>query len=98
MGHLNLTINDELDKQFRHVAYRRMGMKKGYLTDGVEEAIKVLLGFVKLKDMSSTKDNKLWPEEEQALEDIMSGKTKMVTQSGEDFLKDLETTINAMED
>lgn len=37
---------------------------------------------------------RLWPEEEKALEDIMSGKTKMILQTGEDFLKELNDVLD----
>jgi hypothetical protein len=97
MGTMNLTINDDLEHEFRDTAFRVKGMKKGHLTSATEEAIKVWLGYIKLKQMSKTKDNKLWPEEEQALEDIMTGKTKTVTESGADFLKRLDTIIEEQE-
>jgi hypothetical protein len=35
----------------------------------------------------------LWPEEEKALGDIRSGKTKMILQDGEEFLKELDAYI-----
>jgi hypothetical protein len=95
MGSMNLTIDDKLEKEFREVAYRQKGMKKGFLTGATEEAIKVWLGYVKLKHMS--KDDKLWPEEEKELEDIMEGRVKMVTQTGEEFLKELEAVIKTNE-
>jgi len=37
---------------------------------------------------------RLWPEEEKALEDIHTGKTKMIDVSGEDFLKEIKSVIN----
>ena len=37
--------------------------------------------------------NGLWPEEVQALENIRSGKTKMILQDGEDFVKELDAFI-----
>lgn len=40
--------------------------------------------------MASADDDKLWPEEEQALEDIMTGKTKMVTVTAEEMIAELE--------
>ena len=40
------------------------------------------------------KNDRLWPEEEKALDDIKTGKTKMVKESGEDFLKELNETID----
>ena len=97
MGSMNLTIDDELEKEFREVAYRQKGMKKGFLTGATEEAIKVWLGYVKLRQMHANKDDKLWPEEEKELEDIMEGRVKMVTQTGEEFLKELEAVIKTNE-
>ena len=47
MGKINLTINDELEREFREMAYKVKGMKKGFLTDATEEAIKVWLKSVK---------------------------------------------------
>lgn len=49
MGKVNLTISDELEKEFREVAYKEKGMKKGFLTDATEEAIRVWLDYVKKK-------------------------------------------------
>ena len=37
---------------------------------------------------------RLWPEEEKALEDIMNGTTKMILQTGEDFLKELNDVLD----
>ena len=39
-------------------------------------------------------ENKLWPEEEQTLEDINTGKTTMKKQTGKKFLEDLEAMVN----
>jgi hypothetical protein len=50
MGKVNLTINDELEREFREVAYREKGMKKGFLTDAIEESIRVWLEYVKSKE------------------------------------------------
>jgi hypothetical protein len=40
------------------------------------------------------RNNLLDPEEEKALDDIMTGKTKMIRQSGEEFLKELKAIRN----
>jgi hypothetical protein len=40
---LDLTIDPELDKQFRDMVYRKFGMKKGNLRTALEEAIKLWL-------------------------------------------------------
>jgi len=39
MGTLGLKIDDDLDKKFREAVYKRKGMKKGNITDALEEAI-----------------------------------------------------------
>jgi hypothetical protein len=39
MGRLDLDIKDELEEKFRAKVYQRKGMKKGNLTDSLEEAI-----------------------------------------------------------
>ena len=36
----------------------------------------------------------LWPVEQKALDDIKSGKTKMITQGGQEFLDDLQSIID----
>jgi hypothetical protein len=95
MGNMNLTIDDALERQFRQVAFIQKGMKSGHLRNATEEAIRVWLGVVKLRQMSTNKNDRLWPEELEALEDIKTGKTKMVRQSGEDFLKQLDAVIDA---
>jgi len=40
MAYINLSIDDELDKQFRDEVNRRLGMKKGNLKMAVEEAMR----------------------------------------------------------
>jgi hypothetical protein len=38
--------------------------------------------------------SRLWPEEEKALQDIHTGKTRMIDVSGEDFLKEIKSVLN----
>jgi hypothetical protein len=40
MAYINLSIDDDLDKQFRDEVNRRLGMKKGNLKAAVEEAMR----------------------------------------------------------
>jgi hypothetical protein len=40
LGKLNIVIDDNLDKQFREAIFKSKGLKKGVLTEAVEEAIK----------------------------------------------------------
>lgn len=39
MGKLNVVIDDKLDEQFRGAIFRAKGLKKGVLTEAIEEAI-----------------------------------------------------------
>lgn len=41
MARIILTIDDELDKQFRSEVARRLGMKKGNIQIAAEQAIKM---------------------------------------------------------
>jgi len=41
MARIILTIEDELDKQFRNEVNTRMGMKKGNIKIAIEEAIRL---------------------------------------------------------
>lgn len=49
----------------------------------------------KVTKVNPDTNNDLWPEEEKALGKIKSGKTKMIVQDGEEFLKELDEAINA---
>ena len=40
MAYINLSIDDDLDKQFRDEVNRRLGMKKGNLKAAIEEAMR----------------------------------------------------------
>ena len=88
-GRLDLNIHDELETKFRDAVYKTMGMKRGNLTTALEEAIMV---WLKSKGMET--DDKVWPEEEKALEDIKRGKTQMVTQKSDEFLAELKELEN----
>jgi len=39
MGKINLVIDDKVDHKFRNAVYKKKGMKKGNLTEAVEEAM-----------------------------------------------------------
>jgi len=39
MGKLNIKIKDKIDSKFRKEVFKRKGMKKGNLTQAVEEAM-----------------------------------------------------------
>jgi len=40
MGKMNIVLDDELEKEFRKVVFERKGMKKGNISEALEEAIK----------------------------------------------------------
>jgi len=39
MGKINLDRDEKVDRKFRDTIYKKKGMKKGNLTDAVEEAM-----------------------------------------------------------
>jgi len=41
MAYINLSIDDDLDKQFRDEVNRRLGMKKGNIKIAIEEAMRM---------------------------------------------------------
>ncbi len=56
MGKINVIINDDTDTKFRDTVYKRKGMKKGNLTEALEEAMKLWIASdviekIKLKAM-----------------------------------------------
>ena len=38
---LNVVIKDELDEKFRRTVFEKMGMKRGNLTEAIEEALEL---------------------------------------------------------
>ncbi len=40
MGKMNIVLDDALEKKFREAVFKRKGMKKGNISDSLEEAIK----------------------------------------------------------
>ena len=44
MAHINLVINDDLDKRFRNEVNARLGMKKGNIKIAIEEALEMWIG------------------------------------------------------
>jgi len=44
MGKLNIKIKDKIDSKFRKEVFKRKGMKKGNLTQAVEEAMLLWIG------------------------------------------------------
>lgn len=41
MGMLALNIDDKLEKEFRKMVFERKGMKKGNITEALEEALRL---------------------------------------------------------
>ena len=39
MGKVNLAINDKIDQKFREAVFKKKGLKKGNLTEAIEEAM-----------------------------------------------------------
>ena len=40
MGKMNVVLDDELEKEFRKTVFERKGMKKGNISEALEEAVK----------------------------------------------------------
>jgi len=91
MGKVNLTISDDLEEAFREAAYKVKGMKKGFLTEATEEAISVWLKYVQMNLNEETK--KLTAREIKSIEDIDSGKVKMISYpNAKDFVKEMQSS------
>jgi len=43
MGRIDVILDDELERKFREEVFKRYGMKKGNLTEALQEAINVWL-------------------------------------------------------
>jgi hypothetical protein len=39
MGKMNIVIDDKLEEQFRKAVFQKKGMKKGNISEAIEEAI-----------------------------------------------------------
>lgn len=40
MGKMNIVLKDELETEFRRAVFERKGMKKGNISDALEEAVR----------------------------------------------------------
>lgn len=72
MGKLNLVIRNELDDRFREEVFKRKGMKKGNLTEALEEALELWINkplFENLKKIA-TNPYSTPPHQEKAVETI----------------------------
>jgi hypothetical protein len=45
MGKMNIVLSDELEEKFRRVIFERKGMKKGNISEALEEAIRQWMAF-----------------------------------------------------
>jgi hypothetical protein len=76
------------------------GIQRGLFMSRLKKARsgkkKVRLGYTRhaRPRVPSSRDNESWPEEEQAISDIRSGKVKTEDVTGEDFLKEIRSVIN----
>ena len=43
MGRIDFNLDEEIEKKFRSAVYKRKGMKKGNITEALEEAIEYWL-------------------------------------------------------
>lgn len=50
MGRLNLAVKDDVESKFREAVFKRNGMKKGNLTQAVEEAMLLWIDVPSKKD------------------------------------------------
>ncbi|MDG6223679.1 MAG: hypothetical protein IAX21_09395 [Candidatus Bathyarchaeota archaeon] len=44
MGKYNISVKDRLDRRFREEVFKRKGMKKGNLSEAIEEAMVMWIG------------------------------------------------------
>jgi hypothetical protein len=92
MGKINLTVNDDIEKQFRQAAYKVKGMKKGFLTEAIQDAMLVWLEYINQnkKEMEEKEERGLTSKELNALRHIDSGRVKMITYpNAEEFVKEM---------
>lgn len=47
MGRLNIVLDDELEEKFRKKVFERKGMKKGNISESLEEAIQQWMNHYK---------------------------------------------------
>jgi hypothetical protein len=91
MGKVNLTISDDLEEAFREAAYKVKGMKKGFLTEATEEAISVWLKYIQMN--ADEELRKMTARELKSLEEIDSGKVKMIGYpNAKEFVKQMRTS------
>lgn len=45
MGKMNIVLDDDLEKKFRETVFNRKGMKKGNISEALEEAIRQWIAY-----------------------------------------------------
>jgi hypothetical protein len=88
MGKLNLIISDEIDTKFRAEVFKRKGMKKGNLTDALEEALDL---WIKSDVIEAIKKKALSKE---ITEDDFKLLVKTLASQGEEALPALSDLLN----
>lgn len=58
MGRIDIILDDDLEKEFRGEVFKGYGMKKGNITQAIEEAIKMWIDFQRTKRSEAAK--KAW--------------------------------------
>lgn len=58
MGRIDIILNDKLEKEFREEVFRRLGMKKGNISQAVEEALIIWIDTQRRKRSETAK--KAW--------------------------------------
>jgi hypothetical protein len=57
MGKMNIVLDDKLEEQFRRAVFQRKGMKKGNISEALEEAIRVWMETYHKEDKEVKKQN-----------------------------------------
>jgi hypothetical protein len=55
MGKMNIVLDDDLEKKFRKVVFERKGMKKGNISEALEEAINCWMEYYHPEEKSKEK-------------------------------------------
>lgn len=58
MGKMNIVLDDELEKRFRKVVFERKGMKKGNISEALQEAIDQWIKFYHPEQVEEKKSAK----------------------------------------
>jgi len=58
MGRIDIILDDDLEKEFREEVFKGYGLRRGNLTQAIEEAIKMWIDFQRTKRSQAAK--KAW--------------------------------------